>query len=329
MTANPTLPAQGPSGGTAPSEAPRSKPHTARSRLRTALSGEKALAHALMIPAFVLVGFFAVYPFVIALWNSFSYVDLYTGARTFVGLENFATVISDPFVLSATWRSVVWTVSNMVLQVIVGVLVAMLLNVNLRGQRVARTLVLVPYMVPAIVAALIFQYMFNDVTGVVNYGLQSIGLIDGPLGWLSDPDLIMITIVLVNVWKYAPFFTIIVLARLQSIPNDLYEAVSIDGGSWYRKFTTVTLPSIIPVVLAGSLFRTIWTAYDFDIPFLLSGGGGPSGSAITVPLAIRSLAVEQQQYGQASALAIYASLLLALLAAYYLWQMRKSHQRMG
>lgn len=330
MTAHPITPAQStPSASPTPPRTPPAKPHTLGSRLRQALKGDKALAYALVIPAFLLVGFFAVYPFVIALWNSFSYVDLYTGQRTFVGLDNFIAVAADPFVHSATWRSIVWTVSNMILQVIVGILVAMLLNVNLRGQRFARSLVLVPYMVPAIVAAMIFQYMFNDVTGVVNYGMQSIGLIDKPLGWLSDPDLIMVTVVLVNVWKYSPFFTIIVLARLQSVPKDLYEAVSIDGGSWYHRFTTVTLPSIIPVVLAGSMFRTIWTAYDFDIPFLLTGGGGPSGSAITVPLAIRSLAFEKQEYGQASALAIYASVLLALLAAYYLWQMRKSHQRMG
>ena len=307
-----------------PGSGPAPKKHPIASRLRHALSGDRTLAYLLVIPAFILVAFFAVYPFAIALWNSFSYVDLYTGERTFVGLDNFVAVLTDPFVLAATWRSVVWTVSNMVLQVIVGVVVAMLLNVNLRGQRFARTLVLIPYMVPAIVAALIFQYMFNDVTGVVNWAVQATGLIDRPLGWLSDPDLIMVTIVLVNVWKYSPFFTIIVLARLQSIPHDLYEAVSIDGGSWWHRFTTVTLPSIIPVVLAGSLFRTIWTAYDFDIPFLLSGGGGPSGSAITMPLAIRSLAFEQQQYGQASALAICASLLLAVLAAYYLWGMRKS-----
>ncbi|PMC74807.1 carbohydrate ABC transporter permease [Brachybacterium sp. UMB0905] len=308
---------------------PQRKPHTLGSRMRQALKGDKSLAYALVIPAFLLVGFFAVYPFVIAVWNSLSYVDLYTGERTFVGLQNFKDTITDPFVLAATWRSVIWTASNMVLQVLIGVIVAMLLNAPLRGRRVARALVLVPYMVPAIVAALIFQYMFNDVTGVVNYVMQTVGVIDEPLGWLSNPDLIMITIVLVNVWKYSPFFTIIVLARLQSIPHDLYEAVSIDGGSWWHRFTTVTLPSIIPVVLAGSLFRTIWTAYDFDIPFLLSGGGGPSGSAITMPLAIRSLAFEQLQYGQASALAIYASLLLAVIAAYYLWQMRKSRQKMG
>lgn len=293
-------------------------------RLPRWLTSDKSFAYFLTIPAFILVAFFAVYPFVIALWNSISYVDLYTGERTFVGLGNFISILTDPFVHAATWRSVVWTASNMVLQVVVGIVVAMLLNINLRGQRIARALVLIPYMVPAIVAALIFQYMFNDVTGVVNWAIQTIGLIDQPLGWLSDPDLIMITIVLVNVWKYSPFFTIIVLARLQSIPHDLYEAVSIDGGSWWHRFTTVTLPAIIPVVLAGSLFRTIWTAYDFDIPFLLSGGGGPSGSAITAPLAIRSLAFEQREYGEASALAICASLLLAILAAYYLWGMRKS-----
>lgn len=291
---------------------------------RRTLLGDRGLAYLLVVPAFVLVTFFAVYPFVIALWNSVSYVDLYTGQRTFIGLENFRAILQDPYVLNATWRSVIWTISNMVLQVAVGVAVAMLLNLNLRGQRVARTLVLIPYMVPAIVAAIIFQFMFNDVTGVVNWALQAIGLLNQPLGWLSNPDLVMVTIVLVNVWKYSPFFTIIVLARLQSIPHDLYEAVSIDGGGWYRRFMTVTVPSIVPVVLAGSLFRTIWTAYDFDIPFLLSGGGGPSGSAITVPLAIRGLAFEQQEYGQASALAICASALLAIIAVYYIRGMRKS-----
>ncbi len=314
------------------STTPRSseqKPHIRRDnsltgRLKQAFGHDKGLAYVLTLPALILIGFFAVYPFVIALWNSVSYVDLLTGERTFVGLDNFVAVLTDPFVHAATWRSVVWTASNMILQVIVGVVVAMLLNLNLRGQRVARALVLIPYMVPAIVAALIFQYMFNDVTGVVNWIVQSLGLINQPLGWLSDPDLIMITIVLVNVWKYSPFFTIIVLARLQSVPHDLYEAVSIDGGSWWHRFTAVTLPSIVPVVLAGALFRTIWTAYDFDIPFLLSSGGGPSGSAITAPLAIRAIAFDQRQYGEASALAICASLLLAVLAAYYLWGMRKS-----
>lgn len=287
---------------------------------------DKALAHLLVLPAFVLIAIFAVYPFLIAVWNSFNFVDVTTGASTPVGLENYVAIFSDSAVRDAFLRTVSWTVSNMVLQVVAGISVALLLNVGLRGQRAARVLVLVPYMVPAIVAALIFRFMFNDVTGVMNYLLQAGGLITQPLNWLSDPAMMMPTLVLVNVWKYAPFFIIIVLARLQSVPSELYEAVSIDGGGWRHRLTAVTIPSIVPIVLAGMLLRTIWTAYDFDIPFLLSNGGGPSSSAVTVPLAIRSIAFESQQLGQASALAVCTAILLSGAAYFYLRGYNKSER---
>jgi multiple sugar transport system permease protein len=310
--------------------APNAQPRTARgghpeSRRKRYLS-DRGLAYILVTPALLLILVFAVYPFVIAVINSFNDVDINSGARTPVGLDNYVALFTESSIRDSFARSVSWTVSNMVLQVGLGVAVAMLLNLNLRGQRVARVLVLIPYMVPAIVAALVFRFMFNDVTGVVNYGLQSLGIIDAPLNWLSDPAMMMPTLVLVNVWKYAPFFIIIVLARLQTIPKDLYESVAIDGGGWWHRFTAVTLPSIVPVVLAGMLLRTIWTAYDFDVPFLLSNGGGPSGSAITVPLEIRALAFEQQELGQASALAVCTAILLTGAAYFYLRGYRKSEK---
>lgn len=287
---------------------------------------DRALAHLLVAPALLLVIVFAVYPFIVATINSFNYVDINTGALTPVGLDNYVALFTEEQTRAAFFRSVNWTVWNMVLQVVLGVLIAMLLNLNLKGQRIARVLVLVPYMVPAIVAALVFRFMFNDVTGVVNYGLQTLGLINQPLNWLSDPQMMMPTLVLVNVWKYTPFFVIIVLAKLQTIPRDLYESVAIDGGGWRHRFIAVTLPSIIPVVLAGMLLRTIWTAYDFDVPFLLSNGGGPSGSAVTVPLAIRALAFEQQQLGQASALAVCTAILLTGASYFYLRGYRRSEK---
>lgn len=290
---------------------------------------DRALAHLLVAPALLLVLIFAVYPFGVAVVNSFNQVDINTGALTPNGLENYVALWTDPQIRAALGRSVVWTVSNMVLQVVLGIAIAMLLNINLRGQRLARVLVLVPYMVPAIVAALVFRFMFNDVTGVVNYALQAIGLIDQPLNWLSDPNMMMTTLVLVNVWKYTPFFVIVVLAKLQTIPKDLYEAVAIDGGGWRHRFTAVTLPSIVPVVLAGMMLRTIWTAYDFDVPFLLSNGGGPSGSAVTVPLAIRALAFEQQQIGVASALAVCTAILLTGALYFYLRGYRRSERSEG
>lgn len=287
---------------------------------------DKALAYLLVSPALILILIFAVYPFLVAVINSFNFVDINTGIKTPVGLENYVAIFTEPHIRDSFTRSISWTTSNMALQVFLGVAIAMLLNLNLRGQRIARVLVLIPYMVPAIVAALVFRFMFNDVTGVVNYVLTKVGLIDQPLNWLSDPGMMMPTLVAVNVWKYTPFFIIIVLARLQSIPKDLFEAVSIDGGGWWHRFTAVTVPSIVPVILAGMLLRTIWTAYDFDVPYLLSNGGGPSGSAITVPLEIRALAFEQQQLGQASALAVCTAILLTGAAYFYLRGYRKSER---
>lgn len=279
---------------------------------------DRQLAFAMVAPAVVLIAIFAVYPFLIGLWNSFSDVDINTGATTFIALENYRAIFSSASTLASMARSLVWTLSNMVLQVVIGVAVALLLNANLKGQGLFRGLVLFPYMVPAIVVALIFRFMFSDVTGVINYTLQAMGLIDQPISWLSDPAMLMPTIVLVNVWKYSPFFMIVVLARLQTIPRELYEAVSVDGGSARHGFTAVTLPAIVPVVLAGMLLRTIWTAYDFDLPYLLSNGGGPGGAAVTVPLEIRQLAFEQESIGQASALAVVAAILLTGASYFYI-----------
>lgn len=284
---------------------------------RTGLT-DRGLAFTMVLPAAVLIAVFAVYPFGIAVWNSFNDVDIATGAGVFNGVDNYIAIFSRPEVLAAGLRTVLWTGGNMILQVGIGIGVALLLNAGLRGQAFLRGLVLFPYMVPAIVVAMIFQFMFNDVTGVVNYLLQSIGLIQEPISFLSNPDLLLGTAVVVNVWKYSPFFMIIVLARLQSIPRELNEAVSMDGGGAIRRFTAVTLPSIMPVVLAGMMLRTIWTAYDFDLPFLLSNGGGPDQAAVTVPLAIRSLAFESNSIGEASALAVVTAIVLTGAAYAYM-----------
>lgn len=292
-------------------------------RMRSRRSGlsDKQLAWAMVLPTVALILVFAIYPFAMAVWNSFNEVNIATGAGTFNGLQNYIAVFTDPAILASQWRTVVWTVFNMVLQVGVGVVVALLLNANLRGQTVMRGLVLFPYMVPAIVVAMIFQFMFNDVTGVINYLLVKVGLVDPnhPIALLSDPDKLLWTAIVVNVWKYCPFFIIIVLARLQTIPSDLYEAVAVDGGGRWHRFVHVTVPAIVPVVLAGAMLRTIWTAYDFDLPFLLSNGGGPEQAAVTVPLQIRELAFgAKQSIGEASALAVVTAVVLTGAAYLYM-----------
>lgn len=288
---------------------------------------DRQLALLLTLPAAVLLLVFAVYPFVVAAADSLFRVDFLSGARTYLGLGNYLQVLSDPEIRAAFARSFVWTVVNVAVQATAGVGIALLLNAQLFGQTVARGLVLFPYVVPAIVAALVFQFMFNDVTGLVNYLLVSAHAVRAPISFLADPKTVLWTLIAVNCWKYTPFIVIVVLARLQVVPLELYDAAAIDGAGAWSSFRTVTLPWIAPVLLVACLLRTIWTAYEFDLPYLLAFGG-PLGASTTVPIEIRTLAFGRQEIGAASALAACAAILLAAGAYFYLRAYRRSEGRM-
>ena len=252
---------------------------------RSGLS-DRQLAFLLVVPAAVLLLVFAVYPFAVAAFDSLFQIDLLTRNRTFLGVNNYIKVVTDPKIQAAFVRSVVWTVSNVAIQLVIGIGIALLLNARLRGQTMIRGLVLFPYMVPAIVVALAFRFLFNDVTGLVNYLVQEAGLTNKPISFLSSPVTVLPTLMIVNCWKYVPFMVIVVLARLQTVPHELYDAASIDGASRFAAFRYVTLPWLMPVVIIAALLRTIWAAYDFDIPYLLAFGG-PLEASTTIPIRSR------------------------------------------
>jgi len=285
---------------------------------RTPLSvSDKRLAFWMVLPAAVLLVAFLFYPLLLAVRDGFFEVDGLTGSRMFIGLKNYAAVILDPRIHDAFVRSVVWTVSNLVLQMVAGVAIALLLNAKLRGQAIARTLVLIPYVVPAVVVALMFRFLFNDITGAVNYLIQAIGLSSSPVPFLSSPDLVMWTLVLVNSWRLTPFVVIVVLARMQTVPMELHDAAAVDGAGPWLRFVHVTLPWIAPVLIVTALLRTIWSAYDYDLPYLLAFGG-PLDSSTTLPMVIRTLAFTEQEIGTASALAVCMAVLLLAAAYFYL-----------
>lgn len=289
---------------------------------------DRQLAFVLVLPAAILLLAFAVYPFAVAALDSLFEINLLTRDRTFVGVDNYLRVVSTPAIQAAFVRTIIWTVANVTIQVTVGVLIALLLNARLRGQTLIRGLVLFPYMVPAVVVALVFRFLFNDLTGLVNVLLLESGLITKPISFLSSPGSVLWTLIVVNSWKYIPFMVIVVLARLQTVPGELYDAASIDGAGRFAAFRHVTLPWILPVLIVASLLRTIWTAYDFDIPYLLAFGG-PLSASTTLPIQIRTLAFGQQEIGVASALAICVAILLVVAAAIYLRAYRRSEERMN
>ena len=299
--------------------APRGSSGTARS--------DRLLAYAFVLPSAVLLLGMAVYPFVQAAFDSLFHLDLVARSGPFVGLRNYVVLVQSPEVRAALARTVIWTLVNVAVQTTLGMAIALLLNARLRGQTLARGLVLFPYMVPAIVAALIFRFMFNDTVGVVNYLLLSAHLVREPITWLSGTDTALPAAIAVNCWKYTPFMVIVFLARLQTVSPELYDAARIDGASVLGTFRYITFPWMLPVILIAMLLRTIWTVNDFDLLYLLAFGG-PLGATTTVPVEIRALAFDDQDVGLASALAICGAIGLCLAAWLYLRAYRRSESQL-
>ena len=227
-----------------------------------------------VVPFAVAALLFMVYPVIEAVRLSFfEHNPLRPEASEFIGLENFRTIFEDALFWKSFQQAAVWTFCSIVLQTLIGVSLALLLHLPLRGISIFRGLLLFPYIVPTVVIALIMQWMLNAEIGVVNWSLKSAGLIDENIYWLATPSMAMLSTIFLNVWKYTPFVTICVLARLQTIPLELYDAAKVDGAGGFRRFLDVTLPQLAEVLTVVVIFRTIWTFNKFEEIYLLTKGG--------------------------------------------------------
>lgn len=289
---------------------------------------DRTLALLLVVPAAILLLVFSVYPFVQAGIDSFYRIPLGGGVKQAVGWDNYRAVFQDQTMRDAFYRSVWWTVANIVIQALLGLVIALVLNQRLRGRGLARGLSLFPYMVPAVSVAMVFRYTFNDITGIASYLMQKLPWLGNPPLFLADPDIVMWTVIVVNCWKYTPFITIVLLARLQTVPTDLYEAAKIDGASPWQTFRDITFPWLRPVFLIALLLRTIWTINDFDVIYLLAFGG-PLNATTTLPVKIRELAFGQQDLGLASALAVVMALFIAVISFVYLRFYQRSEEQLA
>jgi len=217
---------------------------------------------------------FMVYPVAEAVRLAFFHHNpLNPGASSFAGLDNFRAIFADPLFWQSLRQAAVWTGASIALQTVIGVGLALLLHLPLHGISVFRGLLLFPYIVPTVVIALVLQWMLNAETGVVNWTLRDAGLIDENIYWLARPDMAMLSTIMLNVWKYTPFVTICVLARLQTIPLELYDAAKVDGAGALRRFVDITLPQLAEVLVVVVIFRTIWTFNKFEEIYLLTKGG--------------------------------------------------------
>ena len=270
-----------------------------------------------MLPFLVTGALFMVWPVAEAVRLAFyAYNPLRPDDIYWVGLENFERIFDDPLFWESFRQALVWTGWSILFQTLLGVGMALLLNMTLPGMAVFRGLLLFPYIVPTVVIALNWRWIFNSEIGVVNYALLELGIIDQNIAWLSTPDMAMASAILLNVWKYTPFVIICVLARLQTIPTELYDAAKVDGAGAWRRFIDITLPMLKEVLVVVIVFRTIWTFNKFEEIYLLTRGG-PGTSTFNLAVYAFEEGMANLRLGVAAATGVVMILLLLVGTVIY------------
>jgi len=289
--------------------------------------GDRLFAAVALLPSVALVLMLIAVPAIAIFALSVQEVSLGRASGTFVGLANFRAVLASPDFYTALINTFIWVVGNVVFEMALGLGLALLLQQGFRFRSLARAVILAPYLLPTIVAVLVWRYMFDDIVGIVNRGLMVVGLIERPLQWLTSPRMAMFSVILVSTWKFAPFVVIALLGILQAIPLDQYDAAKLDGANAFGRFLHITLPHILPVFLLTALLRTIWSFHKFDIIYLLTGGG-PIDATTTLPILVYFKAFHDFDVGGAAAVAlIMLALILACLGVYFAL-LRRSERRL-
>ena len=274
--------------------------------------GKVLVPYVFILPPIVYLSVFMFGPLVRQVWMSLTATKLTNpnGGR-FIGLTNYAELLSEPAFYNTMWVTAVYTVCSVVLAVLLGVVSALALDRPFPGRTIARGILLFGWAVPNAAAALIWHWMYNQQSGVFNQVLVSLGF--DPQRWLTSVDLALPAIIVVTVWQAAPFVMLVVLAALQLVPEEVREAGRVDGDEPLNVFRLVTLPHIMPATQLAALLVTVWSIRRFDIIYLLTGGG-PLNSTATLVVKIRQIAFENYDLGMASAYGV-VGLGLALLVA--------------
>jgi multiple sugar transport system permease protein len=275
------------------------------------------VAYMTLSPSVFLLLLLAGVPTATVILTALQHVGMGETSGPFVGLRNFAWLFADRNFYSSLRHTFVWVFGSVGLEMLLGLGLSLLLNKKFRFRGIARAIIMTPYLIPSVVAVLVWRYMFHDMVGIVNATLIGTGLITAPILWLDSPLMAMFSVIVVGVWKFFPFVVIALLGILQSIPQEQYEAAQIDGASAFQQFWRITLPHLLPVFLITALVRTIWNFQKFDIIYLMTGGG-PLDATTTLPILIYLKAFSDFQFGRAAAVAIVACLILGFFAAIYI-----------
>lgn len=257
------------------------------------------------------------YPLLSAIFLSLQDIKIIGAAGTFVGVENYFDVLTAATFWQALSRSLGWIIGNAVLQTVLAFLAALTLRANFRGRGLFRVWVILPWIIPTVVVVIIWRWMLNASSGIVNYLLLTSGLIEDPIGFFSTANTAFVSVIAINSWRWFPFITVILLAALLRIPQELYDAASVDGANTSQQFWRITLPSLQPVLFVFGLVGTLLSFNVFDIIWLITGGG-PASATTTLPVLVYDVAFKQYRLSQAAAMSVIVGLLLLLFAIVFI-----------
>ena len=235
----------------------------------------------------------------------------------FIGLGNYVRLAQDPVFWLTLWNSFVWVFGSVVLQFVAGFAAALLLHQAFRGRALVRMLALLPWIIPGVVVGLIWEWLYQPNYGVINDLLIRAGWLHDRIAWLSSPDLAMAAVVVTNVWRGIPFFAIMLLAGLQAIPGELYEAAHVDGAGVLARFRHITLPLLRPIIVVATATRIIWTFNYADLIFVMTSGGPANATQITSTYTLLQ-AYANLDFGYAAALSVVLLLVMLAFTAAYL-----------
>lgn len=273
-------------------------------------------------PALILIALVMFVPLIVGLSYAFQNIQILNPFKTgFVGLAHFETLLQDRIFYRALGNTLWWTGGSLALQFLLGLGLALLLNRPFGGRKLVQAVVFIPWAVPTFLSGLTWAWLFNPVIGPLPHWLAALGVLSEPYNILGDPGIAMWGPIIANVWFGVPFFAITLLAALQAIPNELYEAAAIDGATAWQGFIKVTLPFLAPIIAITVLLRTIWISNFADLIIVMTNGG-PANATQILPSYIFTTAYKKLDFGYASAIAT-ALLLLLLLYAVILIRMRR------
>jgi len=291
---------------------------------------QDVLTFSLMLaPAVILLLLLNVYPLLVDIQSSFYRIRFLTREMTWVGFEHYVNNITSSDFWLATWRSVLFTAGGVVTQIVGGVAIALLLHQPLKGRGLARSLLLLPYVVPFIAMSVMWRWLLNPLTGMIGYLMYDVlHLVDKPIHWLGDPHLALFSVTMIATWIFVPFMVLMFLARLQTAPVELYDAAKIDGANGWQEFWYVTFPWLLPTIIVAALLRTMWLFKNFAIIFLLTNGG-PLDYTTTLPVYIYRTAFSDYKMGEAAAISILMLLVQLPLIIVYLRRYSKAEEQIA